>query len=214
MRYQYKREPLPPDEANRLANSCESHKEKLIVWTLLDTGLRVSELAELTKNNIDWQNHRLTRQQYQKSLEIKEKLGDLSGMANSYGQMGLLMRQLDRDQDAFSLFLQAFLIFSRLQAPAAQQAFGGICKVARDHLEKWQEWLSEHVDDDNSRSQIEEMILQNLDSETNKPAETLMRLKKAYEKMGEKKFLALYKEQTGEDLPDQVLEILRSDESA
>jgi integrase/recombinase XerD len=30
-----------------------------VIWTLLDTGLRVSELASLNKNNIDWQNHRL-----------------------------------------------------------------------------------------------------------------------------------------------------------
>ena len=27
--------------------------------TLLDTGLRVSELASLTKDNLDWQMHRL-----------------------------------------------------------------------------------------------------------------------------------------------------------
>jgi integrase len=42
-----------------LANACSSHEEKLIIWTLLDTGLRVSELANLTKDNLDWQNHRL-----------------------------------------------------------------------------------------------------------------------------------------------------------
>lgn len=60
MPYQYKREPLTQDEANRLANACKTHKEKLIVWTLLDAGLRVSELAKLTKNHIDWQGHRLT----------------------------------------------------------------------------------------------------------------------------------------------------------
>jgi len=59
MRYQYKREPLTPDEANRLANTCQTHREKLFVWALLDTGLRVSELAGLGKDNIDWQNHRL-----------------------------------------------------------------------------------------------------------------------------------------------------------
>ena len=28
-----------------------------MVWTLLDTGLRVSELAGLTRKHIDWQNH-------------------------------------------------------------------------------------------------------------------------------------------------------------
>lgn len=45
MPYQYKREPLTPDEANRLASACETHPERLIVWTLLDTGLRVAQLA-------------------------------------------------------------------------------------------------------------------------------------------------------------------------
>ncbi len=54
MPYQYKREPLIPDEANRVANACQTHEEKLGVWTLLDAGLRVAELAKLTKANIDW----------------------------------------------------------------------------------------------------------------------------------------------------------------
>src|SRR6266852_6658432 len=59
MPYQFKREPLTQDEANRLANACETHEQKLVVWTLLDTGLRVSELSALSKENIDWQTHRL-----------------------------------------------------------------------------------------------------------------------------------------------------------
>ena len=59
MAYQYKREPLTRDEANRLASACTSALEKLVVWTLLDTGLRVSELATLGKLNLDWQGHRI-----------------------------------------------------------------------------------------------------------------------------------------------------------
>ncbi len=35
------------------------HEEKLVVWVLLDTGLRVSELANLKRANLDWQTHRL-----------------------------------------------------------------------------------------------------------------------------------------------------------
>jgi integrase/recombinase XerD len=59
MPYQYKREPLTQDEATRLANACDGHEERLVVWTLLDTGLRVAELAGLTGEHIDWQQHRL-----------------------------------------------------------------------------------------------------------------------------------------------------------
>jgi integrase/recombinase XerD len=60
MPYQFKREPLLPEEATRLAQACQTVREKLVIWTLLDTGLRVSELANLTPTQIDWQGHRLT----------------------------------------------------------------------------------------------------------------------------------------------------------
>ena len=59
MPYQYKRESLTQDEATRLVNTCQTHTEKLVIWRLLDTGLRVSELAKLENENIDWQGHRL-----------------------------------------------------------------------------------------------------------------------------------------------------------
>jgi len=59
MAYQYKREPLSDDEANALANACENFEEKLVVWTLLDTGLRVWEFAALTKDNVQGQERRL-----------------------------------------------------------------------------------------------------------------------------------------------------------
>jgi len=59
MPHQYKCEPLTLDAANRLAAACATYQERLIVWTPLDTGLRVSELAGLTREQIDWHNHRL-----------------------------------------------------------------------------------------------------------------------------------------------------------
>jgi len=59
MPYQYKREPLNDDEVDRLTNACDTFREKFVVWTLLDTGLRLSEFADLKKDNIQWQEKRL-----------------------------------------------------------------------------------------------------------------------------------------------------------
>ena len=59
MPYQYVREPLTAEESDRLSNACETPTERLVVWTLLDTGLRVSELCELTPKNVLWQQRQL-----------------------------------------------------------------------------------------------------------------------------------------------------------
>ena len=59
MPYQYKREPLNNDEVDRITNACDTFREKFVVWTLLDTGLRLSEFADLKKENIQWQERRL-----------------------------------------------------------------------------------------------------------------------------------------------------------
>jgi integrase/recombinase XerD len=45
MPYQYKREPLNNDEVNKLINACDNFREKFFIWTLLDTGLRLSEFV-------------------------------------------------------------------------------------------------------------------------------------------------------------------------
>lgn len=67
MVYQYVREPLRAEEADRLCQACEDMQEKLIIWTLLDTGMRVSELCDLTSEQILWQ---------QKAIRISGKGGD------------------------------------------------------------------------------------------------------------------------------------------
>ena len=66
MAYQFVREPLRAEEADALCQACETAQEKLILWTLLDTGLRVSELCSLTPQHIMWQ---------QKSMRISGKGG-------------------------------------------------------------------------------------------------------------------------------------------
>ena len=54
MPYQYLREPLTAKESDRLSNACETPTERLVVWTLLDTGLRVAELCSLTSKDVLW----------------------------------------------------------------------------------------------------------------------------------------------------------------
>jgi len=64
--YQYVREPLRAEEADTLSHACATTAEKLIIWTLIDTGLRVSELCSLTAQHILWQ---------QKAFRIQGKGG-------------------------------------------------------------------------------------------------------------------------------------------
>jgi len=106
MRYQYKREPLIRDEANRLANECQTPIEKLVVWTLLDTGLRVSELAGLTKQNVDWQAHRLMvygkggpygSQSKRRVIPLSSRVQPLlEGHLSLYDQVGVSPRTIQR----------------------------------------------------------------------------------------------------------------------
>jgi integrase/recombinase XerD len=58
MSYQYKRGPLNNEEVNKLTNACSTFREKFVIWTLLDTGLRLSEFADLKKENIQWQQEK------------------------------------------------------------------------------------------------------------------------------------------------------------
>ncbi len=56
---QYRREPVSDDKGNAIANACDTFRGKFVVWTFLDTGLRLSELADSRKDNIQWQEKRL-----------------------------------------------------------------------------------------------------------------------------------------------------------
>ena len=47
------------DEVNTITNACDTFREKVVVWALLDTGLRPSEFPDLKEDNIQWQERRL-----------------------------------------------------------------------------------------------------------------------------------------------------------
>jgi integrase/recombinase XerD len=66
MPYRYVREPLTAHESDRFSSARETTTERLVVWTLLDTGLRVGALCGLTPRNVLW---------HQRQLRIKGKPG-------------------------------------------------------------------------------------------------------------------------------------------
>ena len=59
MAYQFVREPLSREETDRLVNACTAFREKLVVWVLLDTGLRVGELCAMRRGDVLWQEGRI-----------------------------------------------------------------------------------------------------------------------------------------------------------
>ena len=58
---EYKREPLEEDEVLALRSSCNNFEEELVINVLLDSGMRVSELANLREENVSWQRNCITR---------------------------------------------------------------------------------------------------------------------------------------------------------
>ena len=57
--YQYVRRAPDRRRSRPPANACETPTERLVVWTLLDTGLRVGELCGLTSKDVLWQQRQL-----------------------------------------------------------------------------------------------------------------------------------------------------------
>jgi len=57
---QYKREPLEENEIEALRKNCKTFDEEICVNILLETGMRVSELAGLTEDKISWQRNCIT----------------------------------------------------------------------------------------------------------------------------------------------------------
>jgi integrase/recombinase XerD len=56
----YKREPLEDYEIDVLRKACKTFEESLIINVLLETGMRVSELAKLEKDQVSWQRDCIT----------------------------------------------------------------------------------------------------------------------------------------------------------
>ena len=52
-KYRFKRFPLTREEQLAVEAACKTTKEKMIIWTLLDTGIRISELCGITRDCLD-----------------------------------------------------------------------------------------------------------------------------------------------------------------
>jgi len=59
MSYRFRRSPLTEAEVSALERACLDHRERLVIFTLLDTGLRLAELASLSRGRIERGSHRL-----------------------------------------------------------------------------------------------------------------------------------------------------------
>lgn len=83
MPYQHKRESLNDEEVSKLIKACESPKEKFVIWTLLDTGLKLSEFLDLAKDNIQWKKKRLIiyEQGDSGNKKTKRRITPLTGRA-------------------------------------------------------------------------------------------------------------------------------------
>jgi len=60
MAVQYKREPLTEDQADSLINAAQDFKDRLVILTLMDTGLRVKEFCNIDPERIEWQRNRMS----------------------------------------------------------------------------------------------------------------------------------------------------------
>lgn len=150
--------------------------------------------------------------QYKKALDIEEKLGDLSGKAITCGLMGNLAVQHGHPETAFGFILQAFLLFHHLESPFANQALDLVCTLARQNPEAWEIWLKHVVHDEKPQSQLTELIRKHIEEPDEQKQALAMfnQMKEDYSRMGEERFLESFKQENGEDLPTEILDILRA----
>ena len=122
MTYQYKREPLSVEEADRLLNAAESVEDRLCVWCLLETGLRVSELASLQRNQIQWQQRAIRiLQKYvlhfadTTSARLGYAVDDRYYGIEGEGHLALFRRTMDElTRDEVNAAIRKYLRFDRL----------------------------------------------------------------------------------------------------
>lgn len=85
---EFKREPLTKDERWRLEAACESGRDKLVVWVMLDVGLRLDEFVRLDYGSVDWQDRKLVvigKGKKRRVLPLTERVVSL--LSHHFGNM-------------------------------------------------------------------------------------------------------------------------------
>lgn len=95
----FRRSPLNDDEVERLIQACKTFKEKLVILTLLDTGLRVGEFVNLKPQDVYWQRGYMVvrgkggkerivplTERVRKLLEVQFAVNDGIGMSKTTAQ--------------------------------------------------------------------------------------------------------------------------------
>ena len=72
---------------------------------------------------------------YGQSLAIKEKLGDIGGVASSYGQIGKLLLDQSKFEEAVPYILSAYQIFEKIASPNVE--------IVADWLDQIKEQIGE-----------------------------------------------------------------------
>jgi tetratricopeptide (TPR) repeat protein len=67
----------------------------------------------------DQGNYEVARRQYQRSFKIFEELGHRVGMASSYGQLGLLLTEIGKVEEAVGYTLASLVFYLQVGAPEA-----------------------------------------------------------------------------------------------
>ncbi|HEX8096633.1 MAG TPA: tetratricopeptide repeat protein, partial [Pyrinomonadaceae bacterium] len=114
----YWNQTLRLEELELTAARASRWEEVIAVWAH-DAATMYQRRGELTE----------VRRLYEESLEIRQKLGDQRGIANSLHQLGLLAEAEGDKAEAARLLREALDIFERLKAPYAEIARRNLARV-------------------------------------------------------------------------------------
>ena len=83
---------------------------------------------------------------YERSLETLERVGDVHGMAATWTNIGSVLLGTNRIDEAKPLFAQAFLVFSQMGSPNAQQAGNGLVQTFDGDVEATNAYLAQFAE--------------------------------------------------------------------